>query len=472
MRTNRPNPPDRNAEGVVISRISPEAELRRTVLACLLYERSFYESGSVIAARIAELVPLVPRDAVFDLAVEARERMKLRHVPLLLAVEMAKHASHKTRVTELLERVIQRPDELTEVLALYARGRTGRKRLGKLSRRVLEGVQAAFPKFDAFALARYDRAGAVKLRDALFLTHPKPRDAEQAETWKRLVAETLPTPDTWETAITAAGADPAKKKVEWTRLLVEGKLGALALLRNLRNLAAAGVERALVIDALARLDVSRVLPFRFVAAARHAPELEEELERAMYRATEGLPKLRGHTALVVDTSPSMWLARISARSEMTRFDAAAALAILAREVAETVRVYAFNQEGYVVPPRRGFALRDALLATKGDASCGGLGVELANRAGYDRIVVITDGQWHLMRDGAYGRQIYAMGEAREVAPKPLTERAYLVNVATDRNGVNFGEWTSLDGWSEAILDYVAASEGLGNEVAAAEEELP
>jgi len=30
-----------------------------------------------------------------------------------------------------------------------------------------------------------------------------------------------------------------------------------------------------------------------------------------------------------------------------------------------------------------------------------------------------------------------------------------VNVASSRNGVGYGKWTHVDGWSEAIVDYIA-----------------
>ena len=54
------------------------------MLACLLWESQFYEDGVEIAGRIAELVPKVAAEKVAALAIEAREQMKLRHVPLLL----------------------------------------------------------------------------------------------------------------------------------------------------------------------------------------------------------------------------------------------------------------------------------------------------------------------------------------------------------------------------------------------------
>ena len=46
----------------------------------------------MIAGRIHELVAKVPAEKVAALAVEAREKMKLRHAPLLLVREMARLA--------------------------------------------------------------------------------------------------------------------------------------------------------------------------------------------------------------------------------------------------------------------------------------------------------------------------------------------------------------------------------------------
>jgi len=93
----------RTHEGAPARDISTELELRRSVLACLLWESQFYQDGVEIAGRIAELVPKVAPEKVAALAVEAREKMKLRHAPLLQVREMARHATHRR-----LERVGRR----------------------------------------------------------------------------------------------------------------------------------------------------------------------------------------------------------------------------------------------------------------------------------------------------------------------------------------------------------------------------
>jgi hypothetical protein len=37
-------------------------------------------------------------------------------------------------------------------------------------------------------------------------------------------------------------------------------------------------------------------------------------------------------------------------------------------------------------------------------------------------------------------------------------KGYVINVASNRNGVGYGEWTHIDGWSEAVVDYIAELE--------------
>ncbi len=53
------------------------------------------------------------------------------------------------------------------------------------------------------------------MRDVLLLCHAKPKDAEQAAVWKKLVENTLGPPGTWEVAL-SAGKD---KREDFERLL-------------------------------------------------------------------------------------------------------------------------------------------------------------------------------------------------------------------------------------------------------------
>ena len=415
----------RTHEGAPARNISSELQLRRSVLACLLWEDQFYEDGVEIAGRIQSLVSKVKAETVAALAVEARSKMKLRHVPLLLVREMARLKTHRELVAQTLAQVIQRADELAEFVAIYWKdGKT------PLSAQAKKGLAKAFQKFDEYQLAKYDRNGPIRLRDVLFLCHAKPRDSEQAAIWKRLIEGQLQTPDTWEVAL-SSGAD---KREAWERLLRERKLGALALLRNLRNMKQADVDESLVLSGIENMNTGRVLPFRFLAAARHAPQWEESLERAMLSSLSEQERLPGRTVLLVDISGSM-TAALSRRSEMFRTDAAYGLAILLREICEKAIVFSFSDKLVEVPPRRGFALRDALDASQLHNGTY-LGRALENiREKYDRIIVITDEQAH------------------DRVPGPR-KHGYMINVASNKNGVGYGAWTHIDGWSEAVVEYV------------------
>lgn len=433
MKTNVKKPHLYTHEGAIAKHINPELQLRRSVMACLLFEKGFYEDGEDVAARIAKTIPLVGPEIVAAIAVEAREKMKLRHMPLFIVREMARLKTHRHLVASTLERVIQRTDELSEFMSLYWKDKRQ-----PLSAQVKKGLAAAFVKFNEYALAKYNRDSVVKLRDVLFLSHAKPKDDAQAALWKRLIAGELVIPDTWEVALSTG----KNKKTTWERLISEGKLGGLAMLRNLRNMKEAGVSEKVVFDGLNGMKTERILPFRFISAAKYAPQWEAQIEPVMLKCLEGKAKLPGKTALVVDGSGSMFGTPISARSEIDRFEAAAALAILAREICENCVVVVFSNGASIVPARRGFALRDALYA---QAERGGTntqnGIMKAAQEGYDRIVVLTDEQSH------------------QAINNPLINtKAYVINVACNKNGIGYGDFNHIDGWSEAVLDYITAVE--------------
>lgn len=414
-------------EGAQAKRINLEQQLRRSVMSCMLWENSFYESGEDISDRIKALVHKNEPETVAKIAIEARTNMKLRHVPLLLVRELARHADKSIIVADTLSEIIQRPDELTEFLAIY--WKDGRD---KLSSQVKKGLAKAFPKFSAYQLAKYNRDGDVKLRDVLFLCHAKPKDEEQAEVWKKLIDGKLESPDTWEVAL-SSGKD---KKETWERLLSEKKLGGLALLRNLRNMISVNVSEDLIKKSLSEIDVSRILPFRFISASRYAPQFETDLERAMIKACEGIEKLDGKTAIVIDHSYSMD-ARISEKSDLSRLDSASALAILIREICDNCLLIGFSYEANILPSRRGMALRDLINSQNMSGTYTDTALSLAEREGYERIIVITDEQ------------------SNQNIRNPLpNSKAYFINVDTYKNGIGYGNWVHIDGWSESVINFI------------------
>ena len=422
---------NRTHEGArAVTNLTDEQRLRRAVLSCMLWEDEFYEDGETISVRITQLASVLDPGIVAALAIEARTKMNLRHAPLLLLTVLAKTGAKREKlVADTVVEVVQRADELSELVAVY--WRNGRR---PLSAQMKKGLARAFEKFDAYELAKYDRPGPVRLRDVLFLVHAKPKAAEQAETWRKLAGKELDSPDTWEVAL-SGGAD---KRDTFERLLREGKLGYLALLRNLRNMAQANVDEDLVRKALLdRKGARRVLPFRFVAAARAAPMFDREIDKALQAAIGEQAKLPGRTIVLVDVSGSM-STPLSRRSDLTRLDAAAALAAV---INGDVRMFSFTDDVKEVAARKGLAGIDAIVKSQPHGGTYlGKAVGHVNGLKHDRLIVITDEQSH------------------DSVPDPIVRDAYMINVASNKNGVGYGKWVHLDGFSEHVLRFIGEFE--------------
>jgi hypothetical protein len=431
-----------------------EALLRRAVMTCLLWENLFYESGESVALNIKKLISDVSPDVAFEIALEAKHLQKLRHVPLYMAVVMAGLKTHKHLVRDLLFNVIERPDELAEVLGIYWKNKRT-----PVSAQVKKGLAKAFTKFSEFQFSKYKGArNDIKLKDVMRIVHPTPLTQEQDAVYNKIVTDTLSIPDTWETSL-SAGKD---KKATWERLIAEKKLGALAFLRNLRNMKTVGVSNNLITDGIKNLNPKWLLPIHFISAAKYAPEYEQELEELMMRMFENQPKLKGYTVFVVDVSGSM-TSTVSDKSEMSRMDVAMAMAMIAGNLTEKFTLYATaGSDGSGVhatkriAPRRGFGMIDAI--RKEISSLGGGGIFTRQCLEFikkdlgdvtpDRIIIFSDSQ-----DCDRINKI----------PRPFATYNYIVDVSAHAKGVNYESsgWTAeVSGWSENFIPFIMAMEGL------------
>jgi len=442
-------------------RVSNYDALKRSVMTAMLGENNFYENGQSLKNRIMDLSKKVDAQKVAELAIDARENGKLRHVPLWLAVCLARR-SKEIKIAPLLARIIRRPDEMGEFLALLkeANGSEVRKPSGgvKLPSQVRKGLALAFAGFNEYQLAKWrGDKDQIRLIDVLRMVRPVPDNDEMAALWKRLKDGKLAPPDTWERRLSAG----EKKEKVWTDLLTAPKgkgLGYMALLMNLRNMKEAGIPQRLIADQLiSRARKSWALPFRFISARNAVPEWEDMIDLAMQEATKGLPRLMGKTVLLVDLSGSM-VGPIVGKSKLDRRDAACALGVLVDGVCENAVIYGFstNIEMAKGPKRNaslsGFKLFEAIKRSNSGGTLVGRCVDDAIRENpdADRIIVITDEQ---------------SGD-RVGSPKM---RGYMVNVASYQNGVGYnGNWTHVDGFSENVLSFIAALEG--QEVAVEEED--
>ena len=430
-----------------------EALLRRAVMGCLLWEDLFYETGESGAQNIRSLVHQVPLEVASRVAIEARMVQKLRHVPLFIVREMARHpnlASNPSVVSETLYQVIQRADELTEFLAIYW---TDGKQ--PLSGQVKKGLARAFEKFEEYHLAKYDRDDSVKFRDVLFLSHAKPTQDREG-LYKRIVDRDLALPNTWENRL-SAGEDP---KTVFSEMIENRELGAMAFLRNLRNMEEAGVDRKTILKGFSTINSKWLLPINYLSAAKYAPRYEREIEELMLKGFSQIKKLPGYTVFVVDVSGSMGQ-NISGKSEFSRLDVACAMAMMAEATCERISVYATaGNDGTrihatkLVALRRGFGMMEVIKNSSQELGGGGIFtrqclsyIKNEEQEAPDRIIVFSDSQ---------------DCDLSKALPEPFGERNYIVDVSAHSRGLNYkGVWTAeISGWSDHFLTYIASFEGL------------
>lgn len=419
-------PSETNHENTKVRGLTAEQRLSRMCMACLLWEDTFYVDGKTVAQNIEECASKVSPSYLSSLSIKTKEEGFLRHIPLFLANQYI--LNHKTNGANLIERLITRPDDMTELLSIY--WKDGRK---PLTGQLKKGLAKSFVKFDTYQLSKWNSNNKITLRDIMFLCHPKPANEKQATSWKKLAENQLEGADTWESRL-SAGKD---KKESFIELMRQGRLGYMAFLKNLRNMIDAGVPlEELETYAREKAGKKKILPFQFIKALQYAPALMDALDEAMINSVDRSKKLLGHTALLVDVSGSMFVS-MSAQAETTLIDAACGLAILARELCQRVDVYSFSNELVQIHPFRGFALSHAI---KNSQPHGGTYIGKALRTVqqqrvYDRTIIITDAQ-----------SFDQVGNPQK--------NGYMVNIASYKNGVGYGPWHQINGFSPHVFKYI------------------
>ena len=441
--------------------------LRRAVLANLLWENIAYMDGQKVADEIARLIPLCDPKDVAALTIEARVMQKLRHTPLFLAVEMCKHEATRPYVKEVLPKIITRADMLTDFMALYWMD-------GKcpICNAAKKGLAEAFHNFKEYHFAKYDRDAEIKLRDVMFMVRPKPVNQLEAVLYKKIADRALETPETWEVLLSQAHT-PAEKAAVWEKLINEGKIGGKAMLMNLRNMQSAGVPRPTIVKGLTELKGAMLLPLDFLKAMRESNGLDREIEDAMLKTYENMPKLPGKTLFIVDVSGSMG-SITSSGSAFSRLDQAASMAMLAANQCEDFELvctagsdYELREEqAYIKYPSKGFQMFKDIDAMYNKLGGGGIFTyqcleKLRSKLGdkihdYARIIIFSDSQDIDVSN--YGSKNH------DKKPRPFGKYNYICDVSCHTRGINYkGIWTAeISGWSEHFLTYIAAFEGIEN----------
>lgn len=476
-----------NHEGAKAYTLSPEMALYSAVVTAGLSD-NFYEKQGDRLSRIQDLMLKNDAEFIAKLAVYTRTEMYMRSVPLVLAVELAKLASGNGLVSKTVAGVVKRADEITELLAYYqlANKREGTKKLNKLSKQVQKGLAAAFNRFDEYQFAKYDRDTEVKLRDALFLVHPKAKNEEQQAVFNKIAAKSLSVAFTWETELSALGqqkfenenAKAAAFRVKWEELIDSGKLGYMATLRNLRNIIEAGVSWQHIEKACSYLSneravaTSKQLPFRFLAAYREVKTLEQDyvsmvlnaLEDAVVLSVKNISGFDAKTSVVIacDVSGSMQKP-VSAKSKVLLYDIGLMLGMLMQSKCKRVVSGMFGDRWKVINmPNRGVLNNvDAYYKREGEvgySTNGYLVIDdlLSRGVVADKVMMFTDCQmWDSKGSSSIERSWNAY---KRIAP---AAKLYLFDLAgygnTPLNMIR-NDVCLVAGWSDKVFDVLNSIE--------------
>ncbi|MGW2422454.1 TROVE domain-containing protein [Streptomyces sp. NPDC001709] len=428
------------------------SELFLLAVSNFVTQHTFYESGTDRDDRFARLVrelAVSDPDWTAGLLGWLRGEGHMRTASLVGAAEyvqarLAVGATVGPSNRQVVDSVLQRPDEPGELLA-YWTSAYGRAVPKPVKRGVADAVRRLY---HAKSLLKYDTASkGYRFGDVLNLVHaaPDPDKPWQGELF-RYALDRRHHPDTAvppaslpvltahrelmalpvqerRAVVTAPGGAErlAAAGLTWEALAgwlqgpmdkaawesVIPSMGAMALVRNLRNFDEAGVSDEVAARVAAKISDprqvarSRQFPFRYLAAYRHAPSLRWSypLEQALGHSLANVPALPGRTLVLVDRSGSMFWAQSGDRSELTRADAAAIFGTALALRAADADLVQFGSTSGKVTFRKGESVLK-ILERFGDL--GGTDTTDAVRRHYkkhDRVLIVTDEQYAPNRHG-------------------------------------------------------------------------
>ncbi len=421
--------------------------LLRQACSCMLFEPTYYASGTEIAKEISATAMELPYQRIVEAALHISEHFKLRGISTyLLANAIVRREQRPHTVMGLSEPIedaakiiLQRPDMLTELFVMYQQLAGQDKTFPKVLFRIARERMNAY---SVYQLAKYSTKGGLTLRDILRITRVTPKDEQRAEVFKALVKQTITVPETWEKRL-SAGQD---KLAVWTEMLVDGTLGGIAILKNLRNMMSVNVNPELIRTALGKSELFRgALLTQILAANQHSNGVFQGELQALLQVAE-FPKLDGHTIFLVDVSRSM-NNPLAAGSDLLLMNAAAFLAAIGAGCSQSAEVYSFSTNLVPCPNHSNYPFQFAQEIVKSQKHDGTnlreALTQIYSSCKFDRLIVLTDEQAHAL------------------PPAAIQGRSYIINVAPYKAGIqqNLG-YHRIDGFSPRVLQFVAQQEAL------------
>lgn len=161
-------------------------ELKKIVLSFKPKER-FLNNKDI--DEIIALGVLCPRLFVKDLALDVKFNHDLRVIPLVLLLSLLPNRpdpKDKLSIPDAIYEVINMPSELITILGMY-----WKHRIIPNSRPFLKGLAQSFCRFTEEEFLNYGDTKVVKLRDVMFLCHPKPMTDQQVILFRKIANNQL-----------------------------------------------------------------------------------------------------------------------------------------------------------------------------------------------------------------------------------------------------------------------------------------
>lgn len=500
-----------NEMGEKAYKLAAKEELVSTCLTTFL-QSSYYESENEITNRIKNSANKVDEKFVAKLALYLRKDANMRSVTHLLAGEIAPRLSGKEYAARFFNKVAQRPDDMSEILAYYfSKGNKA------ISNAIKKGFKSKLESLDPYLIDKYKMEKKdISLIDLVNLFHPNPTQYN-AEAYKRLMkGESLDgtySSVNFEKAMTKAGieAKSEKKDVKETKakaisevLDSEKGMNMMTLVRNLRNIIEISPEK--LDDAIEQLTnknkvlKSKLLPFRFASAYEEVSKLKKEyksvvkfektesnnvdkvlkaLEKALEYSVLNIPKLSGNTAVLIDHSGSVrgdggGSSLVSAFSKTTKANIGNLFGSMLAHSQDNVYIGLFGDRLINVPMRRDMGILEFnKFSFNEGAKCGGstenglyyfLRDCIENKTRVDNLIIFSDmvigdggkGGWDASSNARLGKFQELFKKFKQVNPQCST---ISVNISQTSGKDVFDKSlnvTQVAGWSDKIFDIVAS----------------
>lgn len=453
-----------NMEGTPAYQKDSKTEFIGILLTSFLSDQ-FYKNGSAQLNTLISLMDKIP-DKLFlaKAAIYSRNVFGMRSTSHVVAGELmgAKRSPQFPWMKDFLTRVVYRPDDILEILGYYAQ-RYQNGTLKKLPHAAQKAFAAKLRTYSEYQLVKYLNKGKdINMFDAVRVVHPKTTEALTA-----LMTGKYKPAKTWEVLMSRAGKteDVVSAKADaWKSLLLENKLGYLALLRNLRNIAQTGDNEIinLACAALINADVIRnakIFPYQFYSAYN---ELSYEcgtslmlsaLEKAAEISLENIPDLEGASCVCIDHSSSM-TSKLSNRSVMSPIIVGTILgASLAKKFSDSDVILFTTKARYASIDKNAglLSITDSLMKGTIPEGTSYAGAFRIMKKKYSRIIFVTDGQvWQGNTDEAL--KVYKSNYNADPYIYDMVVQEYGTTVFKNRKHIN------LAGFSDKVFKFFETAE--------------